>query len=106
MKGKPTVPQSRAGRMKDRTNWARMRAMTEDEVERGAAHDPENPAWTEDELAAARLVRPAAERKIPVSIRLDREVLDYFKHQGPGYQSRIGAVLLAFVRSQGHDTAG
>jgi uncharacterized protein (DUF4415 family) len=79
--------------------------MTEDDVERGSAHDPENPAWTQDELAAARLIRPAAERKIPVSIRLDREVLDYFKDQGPGYQSRIGAVLLAFVRSQEHKTA-
>jgi len=100
MKGKPIVRPSRAGRRVDRTDWGRVRAMTEDEVERGSAHDPENPAWTPDELAAARLIRPAAERKIPVSIRLDREVLDYFKDQGPGYQSRIGAVLLAYVRSQ------
>jgi uncharacterized protein (DUF4415 family) len=106
MKGEPIVRPSRAGQRMDKTDWARVRAMTEDEVERGAAHDPENPAWTPDELAAARLIRPAAERKIPVSIRLDREVLDYFKGQGPGYQSRIGAVLLAFVRSQEHDTAG
>jgi len=100
------VRHSRAGRRKDKTDWERVRAMTEDEVERGSAHDSENPAWTQEELAAARLIRPAVERKIPVSIRLDREVLEYFKRQGPGYQSRIGAVLLAFVRAQQRDTVG
>jgi uncharacterized protein (DUF4415 family) len=37
---------------------------------------------------------------VPVSIRLDAEVLDYFKAAGRGYQSRINAVLLGYVRSQ------
>jgi len=106
MRGKPIVRHSRAGQRRDKTDWERVRAMTEDEVERGSALDPENPAWTKAELAAARLIRPTAERKIPVSIRLDREVLEYFKRQGPGYQSRIGSVLLAFVRAQHRDTVG
>jgi uncharacterized protein (DUF4415 family) len=45
--------------------------------------------------------RPSAEEaKVPVSIRLDAEVLDYFKAGGRGYQSRINAVLLGYVRSQ------
>ncbi len=38
--------------------------------------------------------RPKAESpKQPVSLRLDREVIDWFKQQGPGWQSRINAVL-------------
>lgn len=37
-----------------------------------------------------------APRKASVSLRLDAEVLDWFKAQGPGYQTRINAVLRAF----------
>lgn len=106
MKGEPIARRALADRKKDRTDWARVRAMTEEEVDQGAERDPDNPAWTPQELAAARLIAPSAEPKVPVSIRLDREVVDYFKGQGPGYQSRIGAVLLAYVRSQEHNAAG
>lgn len=45
--------------------------------------------------------RPEDRRKVPVSIRLDPQVVEHFKAQGAsGYQSRINAVLLAYVRSQ------
>jgi uncharacterized protein (DUF4415 family) len=42
-----------------------------------------------------------AEPKAQVTIRLDREVLDWFKAQGKGYQSRINAVLRAYKEAQG-----
>ena len=87
-------------RKKGRTDWQRLQSMTEHEIERAAESDSDNPPWTEEELRNARLVLPSSEAKVPLSIRLDREVLDYFKDQGPGYQSRIGAVLLSYVRSQ------
>jgi uncharacterized protein (DUF4415 family) len=41
-----------------------------------------------------------AEPKAQVTIRLDREVLDWFKSQGKGYQSRINAVLRAFKETR------
>ena len=100
MKGERIVRRTLADRKQGRTDWQRLRDMTEAEVDRGAQSDPDNPPWTEAELRNARLVLPAGEAKIPLSIRLDREVIDYFKAQGPGYQSRIGAVLLSYVRSQ------
>lgn len=106
MKEKPIAKRVAADPTKDRTDWVRVRAMTEEEVDQGAERDPDNPAWTARELAAARLIAPATEPKVPVSIRLDREVVEYFKGQGPGYQSRIGAVLLAYVRSQVPKGAG
>ena len=106
MKGEPIVRRAPADRKKDKTNWAAVRAMTEEGIDRGAERDPDNPAWTEQELANARLIASSAEPKVPVSIRLDREVVDYFKGQGPGHQSRIGAVLLAYVRTQQHDADG
>jgi uncharacterized protein (DUF4415 family) len=34
--------------------------------------------------------------KASISLRVDREVLDWFKAQGPGYQTRMNAVLRAF----------
>ena len=35
-------------------------------------------------------------RKTAISLRLEQDVLDWFKAQGPGYQTRINAVLRAF----------
>ena len=34
--------------------------------------------------------------KASISLRVDREVLDWFEAQGPGYQTRMNAVLRAF----------
>lgn len=87
-------------RRRGRTDWPAVDAMSEEEIEARAAEDPDNPLWTEAELAAARLVLPGDRAKVPVSIRLDSEVLEYFKEDGPGYQSRINAVLLGYVRSR------
>jgi uncharacterized protein (DUF4415 family) len=59
--------------------------------------DPDNPAWTEDMLGAPVIRRgrgpQAAPTKVLTSIRLDADVLDYFKSQGTGYQSRINDTL-------------
>lgn len=39
--------------------------------------------------------------KLPVTIRLDPEVVDWFQRGGrSGYQTRINKVLLAYVRHQ------
>ena len=34
--------------------------------------------------------------KASIALRIDADVLDWFKAQGPGYQTRINAVLRAF----------
>lgn len=49
--------------------------------------------WSE-----AVLVEPA--KKQAISIRLDADVLDYFKRGGAGYQRRMNAVLKHFVAEQ------
>jgi uncharacterized protein (DUF4415 family) len=36
-------------------------------------------------------------KKAPISIRLDADVLAFFKASGPGYQKRINAVLRAVM---------
>jgi uncharacterized protein (DUF4415 family) len=35
-----------------------------------------------------------------VSLRIDPNILDWFKRQGPGYRARINAALRAFVDAQ------
>lgn len=42
-----------------KTDWERVKRMSEEEIERGAAEDADNPPWTEEELEAARLVLPS-----------------------------------------------
>ena len=37
-----------------------------------------------------------ATRKVLICLRIDRDVLDWFKSRGPGYQTRINTVLRAF----------
>jgi uncharacterized protein (DUF4415 family) len=81
----------------DRTDWARLRAMSGEEIERNAAEDPDNPEWTDEELAIAERI-PTRSGKSAIYIRLDPEILEYFRESGPGYQSRINAVLRTYVQ--------
>lgn len=45
--------------------------------------------------AKAKVVVPT--EKTRITIRVDRDVIDYFRGGGPGYQTRINAVLRSFV---------
>ena len=71
-------------------------------------NDPDNPAWTEDMLGAPMLKRgrgpQAAPTKVLTSVRLDADILEFFKSQGAGYQSRINAALR--VEVERHSRAG
>jgi uncharacterized protein (DUF4415 family) len=39
--------------------------------------------------------------KQAISLRIDQDVLAWFRERGPGYQTRMNAVLRAFVNAQG-----
>lgn len=63
------------------------------------------PKTTEAQWAKAK-VRPAR-IKSPISIRLDPDVLAWFRSKGKGYQSRINAVLRAHYEAErDKDTEG
>jgi uncharacterized protein (DUF4415 family) len=49
----------------------------------------------EDFWESATVVTPTAKR--PISLRVDADVLKWFKAQGPRYQSRINAVLRSYM---------
>jgi len=93
------VSLKQARKMKSETDWARGDALTDEEIERAVAEDPDAPPfWTDEDWANARVVWPQG--KAPVTLRLDKDIIAWFKHHGRGYQTRINAVLRGFVEAQ------
>jgi len=86
-----------------RTDWDRVRAMTEEEIEAAALSDPDAPPLDEAFWQAARVVFPRPVRKKHTGLRIDEDVLAWFRAQGPGYQTRMNAVLRAYVETQKRD---
>ena len=56
------------------------------------------PELDEEWFNNANIVYPL--KKKPISLRIDLEVLEWFKSQGKRYQSHINAVLQAYVKAQ------
>jgi uncharacterized protein (DUF4415 family) len=83
-------------RGEDKTDWRRVKAKSQAEVER-LADEEEGPLPADWE---STVVIGIPETKQAVHIRLDKGVLSWFKAHGPGYQTRINAVLRAFVAAR------
>ena len=87
-------------RGEDRTNYAREDSA--EQIERQIATDPDLAVpedWAERIIPGLPFPLPK-ENKRPVHIRLDPEVVDWFKAQGRGWQTRINAVLRSFIEQQ------
>lgn len=80
-----------------RTDPARLDAMTEAELDAAIAADPDWRGIPRDWHKNAVPVLPGAKRLL--SLRIDPDVLEYFRGTGKGYQTRINAVLRAYVRA-------
>jgi uncharacterized protein (DUF4415 family) len=87
----------------ERTDETRVGAAPEDELDRQRTVAPDTaPEFTEDMMAEAEWVMPA--KKVPVCLRMEPDVLEFFRSQGPGYQCRMNAVLRSYVtRARGRD---
>ena len=82
------------------SDWARVDALTDEDIERAITEDPDAaPILDADWFRNAELVIPAA--KVPTSMRVDGDVMDWFKAQGRGWQTRMNAVLRAYAKAQG-----
>lgn len=84
----------RLERTRSQTDWARFDAITDEEIEEAVRNDPDAVPLDLD-WSDAVLIMPA--RKKAISIRLDEDVLDFFKREGGGYQRRINAVLRSYM---------
>jgi uncharacterized protein (DUF4415 family) len=93
------MPASKARRAAaDRTDWARVEALTDDEIERMAGRDEENPGTEEADWADAAVGLPP--RKARIHATIDADVVAWFKSHGPGYQTRMNAVLRKYMEAQ------
>jgi uncharacterized protein (DUF4415 family) len=89
---------ARRPRTPGRTDWARVDAMTDDDIERLVAADPDaSPIWTDEMFASARWVVPKAGKRTQIALKVDPDVLAFYKQPGPGYQTRMNDVLRAYM---------
>ena len=86
MNAKPSKKQSR-------TNWRKVKAQTDSEID-----TLEIPVLDPDFFKAAKLRMPT--KKSSITVRLDSDVLNWFRDQGKGYQTRINAVLRTYMEAQ------
>ena len=77
---------------RSRTNWAKIDALKDREI-----NFSDIPELGKAFFKRATLRLP--EPKTAVTIRLDRQVLNWFKTKGPGYQTRINALLRAYMEA-------
>ena len=90
--------EDRIARGESRTDWARVDAMTDAEIEAKMRDDPDWAEYMDIDWSKATVVIPVP--KDPISIRLDADVLDFFKASGKGYQTRINAVLRRYMEGR------
>jgi uncharacterized protein (DUF4415 family) len=94
---------AKIARGEDRTNWDKVDAVTgaklEDSIRADVDDAQDEPDWTNTVVGI-----PA--RKDHINIRVDHDVLQWFRSNGKGYQTLINNVLRAFVqtRQQGENT--
>lgn len=97
MKKETIVTRKWGDRRKGKTDWARFDKLTDEDVANAVANDPDA-APIDIDWSDAVLVRPT--RKKAISIRVDEDVLDFFKKEGDGYQGRINAVLRSYMQQK------
>ena len=79
---------------KSRTDWKRIDGLKDEDID--LADVPE----VSPEMFARAIVRRGLKpvsRKAQLTLRLDSDVLDWFRRQGQGYQTKINALLRAYM---------
>lgn len=98
MKGESIALVWRDDRRPGKTDWAAVDALSDAEIAAAVRADPDAVPLAFDWSKAVVVVPP---RKKAISIRLDEDVLDFFKRGGSGYQRRMNAVLRSYVTEAG-----
>ena len=83
---------------KSQTDLLRVDALTDDEIDFSDA--PEVPTEMFARTIVRRGLKPVA-RKSQLTLRVDSDVLEWYKNQGAGYQTKINALLRAYMEAHG-----
>ena len=79
-----------------KTDWRRLRSMTDEQVHAAIIDDPDAKPTDDAFWKDARVVIPRP--KATVTMRLDADLLEWFRSER-GYQTRINAILRAYVNA-------
>ena len=91
------VSRDEARRLKGETDYARLDLMTDEDIAKTVADDPDAPPLDVDWDKASIVIPPG---KDIITLRLDRDILEWLRAQGKGYQTLINQVLRAFYDAQ------
>ena len=81
------------------SDWKKSAGMTKAEIEAIVASDSDEAEMVMDwDNTTVELPQP----KAVLNMRIDKDVLDYFRKTGKGYQSRINAILRSYVERREH----
>ncbi len=94
-----------AKEMDGRTDWDALEEKTDAEIREAVESDPDAHLLDEKWFENAVFVRPSAEKE-RISIRLDEDILEFFRAGGKGYQSRINKVLREYMAVQKYKRGG
>lgn len=81
---------------KSQTNWKRLRAMVDKDMDLS-----DSPELT-PEMFARSIVRRGLKpvtRKSQLTLRIDQDVVEWFRRQGRGYQTKINSLLRAYMEA-------
>jgi uncharacterized protein (DUF4415 family) len=82
---------------KSRTKYGHLHKMADASIVR----DGDAPEWTPEMFARAvarKGLQPIPAKSL-LSLRIDSDVIDWFRAQGRGYQSRMNALLRAYMEA-------
>ncbi|HSU05974.1 MAG TPA: BrnA antitoxin family protein [Acetobacteraceae bacterium] len=95
-----TSPPSFSEEQQGLTDWDRIDRLTDAEIDAAVQADPDAaPTADREWFRTATLVMP--EPKQAISLRIDTDVLRWYRDQGPGYQSRMNAILREYAKAHG-----
>jgi uncharacterized protein (DUF4415 family) len=79
---------------RSRTDWKRVDATRDEEIDYS-----DNPEWTPEDFAKAvvRVGFKPVPPKQQITLRIDADVLEWFRARGAGYQTQINGLLRAYM---------
>ncbi len=87
------------------SDWERVKAMSDAEITAAAESDPDALPLDDTFFAFAKRMPPTQlvkENKPQVTLRVDADVLAWYKSLGKGYQSKMNSVLKAYAEIHAH----
>jgi uncharacterized protein (DUF4415 family) len=81
--------------LNDETDYERLASMTDEDID--FSDNPEVPAEMFARGVVRRGLKPIPPKK-QLTLRIDSDVVEWYQKQGPGYQTRINALLRAYMK--------